>query len=78
MQVTVHLDALSTELSGQAIAVAKDLGMELRALHPGSQDPALAATFVLEASDALHAAAAVHRLQAIGARAYIKPIPSMP
>jgi len=88
MRVTVHLDpAVAKELSGgppesaaaiEMTSVIRNLGMELRPVHPGSPDPALAATFFVEARDASHAAEAVTRLQAIGAKAYMKPPPAMP
>lgn len=90
MQITVHLaPRVAQELklgvaeSGAAreiMSVAKDMGVELRPMHPGSTDPRMASTFVVEASDDEAAKRIAARLRELAGTeaAYIKPPPAPP
>jgi hypothetical protein len=90
MQVTVHLAPqvareikLGAPESGAAreiMSVAKEMGVELRALHPGSTDPGMASTFVVEASDEEAAERIAARLRDLPGTeaAYVKPPPAPP
>jgi hypothetical protein len=90
MQVIVHLvpdvaqeineGNVQSATARELIGALKDLGVELRPVHPGSLDPALAATFFVEAKDLEDAQKLAARLQALGGTtaAYVKPPPAMP
>lgn len=90
MQVTVHLapqvaqelklGAVESTPAREVVSVAKEMGVELRPMHPGSTDPRMASTFVVEAKDdetAKQIAARLRGLEATEA-AYVKPRPGMP
>ena len=90
MQITVHLSPeVAEELNrgraesaaaSELMGVTANLGVKLRPMHPGSPDPAMASTFLVQANDAAHAREVVARLQDCMATkaAYVKPPPAMP
>jgi len=90
MKVTVHVspdvaDQLQREsaespAANELMDAARELGVQLRPMHPGATDQALRSTFVVEAKDTEHAQQVVSRFQALSAAkaAYIKPAPEMP
>lgn len=90
MQVTVHLApqvARELKLGGaesgaarEIINVVKEMGVELRPMHPGSTDPRMAATFVVETSDDEAAKRIAARLRDLAGTeaAYVKPPPAPP
>jgi hypothetical protein len=90
MQVTVHLapqvaqelklGAVESAAARDLVSVAKEMGVELRPMHPGSTDPGMASTFAVEATDDETAKRIAARLRDLAATeaAYVKPPPGMP
>jgi hypothetical protein len=88
VQVTVHfapqiarelvIRSAASVATQQVMTVVKELGVNLRPMHPGSTDPGMASTFLAEAKDEDIAEQLVSRLQALQQFAYIKPLPGMP
>jgi len=90
MQVTVHLapqvarelklGAAESSAAREIVSVAKEMGVELRPMHPGSTDPRMASTYVVEASDDETAKRVAARLRGLPATeaVYVKPHPAPP
>jgi hypothetical protein len=90
MYITIQLDkdeALAlqgqqpdTEASSQIIEAAKELGVTLKPMHPGTADPTLASYFFVEVPDAATAERVISRLKRSSTikTAYLKPPDEMP
>jgi hypothetical protein len=65
----------SRKPAGEAERLGKALGHELRPMHPGSRDPALASYHVIEVADPKAAADVAARLREMAGvkAAYVKP-----
>ncbi len=90
MQVTVvvredvapalHQQQPATSASKELLETVEDLGVRLEPLHPGTQDPTLAAYFTVDVPDAATAEQVITQLQQSEAveTAYVKPSDALP
>lgn len=90
MQITVHLrpEVAAEFQQGQADSAAAselmqalaELGIELKPVHPGSLNVAMASTFITQAKDKEHVERVVSRLRDLQATeaAYFEPPPTRP
>lgn len=69
-----------TEASREINEAAREMGIRLRPLHPGTKDPNLASYFYAEVPDAATAERVLSRLGNCGAinAAYLKPPDELP
>lgn len=89
MHIVVYLKANPGELTGSAVpsrdveqllSRARELGVNLRPMHPGVPDPSLARAFTVEVADretADRVASALRESPAVDA-AYVKPPDALP
>lgn len=90
MRITVHLapqvarelrlGSAGSAATQEVVSLTKELGIELRPMHPDSMDSGMASTFAVDATDEETAKHLVSRFQDLQATeaAYVKPPPAMP
>lgn len=90
MQITVHLTPpVAAELqhgradspaASELMQVLTELEVQLKPVHPGSSNPAMASTFTAQAKDMEHVKRMVSRLRDLKAieAAYFSPPPGLP
>lgn len=75
----LHNRAPANPSSDQILDLTKNLGVSLKPMHPGTDDPNLATFFALDVPDRQTAETVTQRLrQCEGCSAYIKPLDAMP
>lgn len=82
MDVALSLHKLkpATQVSRELQQISGELGVVLKPMHPGAQDPLLAPYFIMDVSDPAAADRIIARFQQCKAieAAYLKPLDEMP
>lgn len=78
--LSLHKRNPATQVSRELQQISRELGVVLKPMHPGSQDPLLCPYFIVDFSDPAAADRIIARFQRSKAieAAYLKPLDEMP